>query len=65
MMMQKYSTYRDFIISCSNGSRRAFNELGSHLDQIFRHLSYKTGGLKFTCIAGGRDPNTGEIVVVE
>ncbi|KAG1727452.1 uncharacterized protein EDB91DRAFT_1086394 [Suillus paluster] len=42
----------------------AFNELGSHLDQIFHHLSYKTGGLKFTCIAGGRDPRTGEVVVV-
>ncbi|KAG1884150.1 hypothetical protein F4604DRAFT_1919987 [Suillus subluteus] len=44
---------------------QAFNELGSHLDQVFCHLSYKTGGLKFTCIAGGRDPSTGEVVVVD
>ncbi|KAG2135760.1 hypothetical protein DEU56DRAFT_913144 [Suillus clintonianus] len=44
---------------------QAFNELGPHLDRIFRHLSYKTGGLKFTCIAGGRNPATGEIVVVD
>ncbi|KAG1839750.1 hypothetical protein DFJ58DRAFT_733203 [Suillus subalutaceus] len=44
---------------------RAFNELGAHLDCVFRHLSHKTGGLKFTCIAGGRNPTTGEIVVLD
>ncbi|KAG0696156.1 hypothetical protein DFH29DRAFT_1004799 [Suillus ampliporus] len=44
---------------------QAFNELGSHLDRIFRHLSYKTGGLKFTCIAGRCNPSTGEVVVVD
>ncbi|KAG0698804.1 hypothetical protein DFH29DRAFT_877738 [Suillus ampliporus] len=49
----------------SNGSHRAFNELGSHLDHVFRHLSHKMGGLKFTCIAGGRNPSTGEVVVVD
>ncbi|KAG1876719.1 hypothetical protein DFJ58DRAFT_836002 [Suillus subalutaceus] len=43
----------------------AFNELGSHLDHVFRHLSHKMGGLKFTCIAGGRNPSTGEVVVVD
>ncbi|KAG1790769.1 uncharacterized protein HD556DRAFT_1310315 [Suillus plorans] len=41
---------------------RAFNKLGSHLDQKFCHLSYKTGGLKFTCIAGGCNPSTGEVM---
>lgn len=50
---------------CSDGSHRAFDELGSHLDCIFRHLSHKTGGLKFTCIAGGHNPSTGEVIVVE
>ncbi|KAG1852203.1 hypothetical protein F4604DRAFT_1686692 [Suillus subluteus] len=44
---------------------RAFNELGAHLDHIFCHLSHKTGGLKFTCIAGGRNPATGDIVVLD
>ncbi|KAG1830267.1 hypothetical protein DFJ58DRAFT_848501 [Suillus subalutaceus] len=44
---------------------RAFSELGAHLDHIFRHLSHKTGGLKFTCIAGGRHPTTGEIIVLD
>jgi hypothetical protein len=44
---------------------RAFNELGPHLDRVFRYLSHKTGGLKFSCIAGGRNPSTGEIVVIE
>ncbi|KAG2090917.1 uncharacterized protein F5147DRAFT_780185 [Suillus discolor] len=44
---------------------QAFDELGSHLDRIFRHLSHKTGGLKFTCIAGGRNPSTGEVIVVD
>ncbi|KAG1729606.1 hypothetical protein EDD22DRAFT_853098 [Suillus occidentalis] len=29
------------------------------------HLSHKTGGLKFTCIAGGQNPVTGEVVVLE
>lgn len=43
---------------------RAFSELGAHLDRIFRHLSHKTG-LKFSCIAGGRDPRSGEVVVLE
>lgn len=44
---------------------RAFLELAGHLDCVFRHLSHKTGGLKFTCIAGGRNPVTGEAVVLE
>ncbi|KAG1720606.1 uncharacterized protein EDB91DRAFT_1256903 [Suillus paluster] len=44
---------------------KAFNELGAHLNHIFRHLSYKTGGFKFTCIAGGRNPTTGDIVVLD
>ncbi|KAG1868448.1 hypothetical protein F4604DRAFT_1682372 [Suillus subluteus] len=44
---------------------KAFSELGAHLDHIFRHLSHKTGGLKFTCIAGGRNPATGDIVVLD
>ncbi|KAG1775599.1 hypothetical protein EV702DRAFT_1046726 [Suillus placidus] len=44
---------------------KAFSELGAHLDRIFRHLSHKTGGLKFTCIVGGQNPATGEIVVVD
>ncbi|KAG1837467.1 hypothetical protein C8R48DRAFT_680293 [Suillus tomentosus] len=41
------------------------SELGAHLDRIFRHLSHNTGGLKFTCIAGGRDPSSGEVVVLD
>jgi hypothetical protein len=48
-----------------SSTSRAFGELGAHLDRIFRHLSHKTGGLKFTCIAGGRDPSSGEVVVLE
>ncbi|KAG1886820.1 uncharacterized protein F5891DRAFT_1200708 [Suillus fuscotomentosus] len=44
---------------------KAFLELGGHLDRVFRHLSHKTGGLKFTCIAGGRNPVTGEAVVLD
>ncbi|OAX33909.1 hypothetical protein K503DRAFT_786143, partial [Rhizopogon vinicolor AM-OR11-026] len=44
---------------------RAFGELGAQLDHIFRHLSHKTRGLKFTCIAGGRDPSSGEVVVLD
>ncbi|KAG1838728.1 hypothetical protein DFJ58DRAFT_845959 [Suillus subalutaceus] len=44
---------------------KAFSELGAHLDCIFRHLSHKTGGLKFTCIAWGRNPATGGIVVLD
>ncbi|KAG2128939.1 uncharacterized protein EDB93DRAFT_1256489 [Suillus bovinus] len=44
---------------------RAFSKLGVHLDRIFCHLSHKTGGLKFTCIAGGQDPTTGDIVVLD
>ncbi|KAG2053177.1 hypothetical protein BDR06DRAFT_1008823 [Suillus hirtellus] len=44
---------------------QAFDELGLHLDCIFHHLSHKMGGLKFTCIAGGRNPSTGEVVVVD
>ncbi|KAG1879317.1 hypothetical protein C8R48DRAFT_668179 [Suillus tomentosus] len=43
---------------------QAFDEFGSHLDCIFRHLSYKMGGLKFTCIAGGHNPSMEEVVVV-
>ncbi|KAG1864789.1 hypothetical protein F4604DRAFT_1928591 [Suillus subluteus] len=38
---------------------QAFNELGPHLDRVFHYLSHKTGGLKFSCIAGGRNPSTG------
>ncbi|KAG2035511.1 hypothetical protein BDR03DRAFT_983654 [Suillus americanus] len=44
---------------------QAFNKLGSHLDHVFCHLSHKTGGLKFTCIAGGSNPSTGEVVVID
>ncbi|KAG1776737.1 hypothetical protein EV702DRAFT_1045783 [Suillus placidus] len=44
---------------------KAFLELAGHLDCVFRHLSHKTGGLKFTCIAGGRNPVTGEAVVLD
>ncbi|KAG2745149.1 hypothetical protein P692DRAFT_20643969, partial [Suillus brevipes Sb2] len=44
---------------------KAFLELAGHLDCVFRHLSHKTGGLKFTCIAGGRNPITGEAVVLD
>ncbi|KAG1824461.1 uncharacterized protein BJ212DRAFT_1475762 [Suillus subaureus] len=44
---------------------RAFNELRAHLDCIFCHLSYKTGGLKFSCIAGGQNPATGDIVILD
>ncbi|KAG1774212.1 hypothetical protein EV702DRAFT_1200463 [Suillus placidus] len=44
---------------------QAFNELGPHLNRVFRYLSHKTGGLKFSCIAGGRNPSTGEIVVID
>ncbi|KAG1884066.1 hypothetical protein F4604DRAFT_1919890 [Suillus subluteus] len=43
---------------------QAFNELGPHLDRVFRYLSHKTGGLKFSCIAGGCNPSTGEIIVI-
>ncbi|KAG2122508.1 hypothetical protein BD769DRAFT_1389598 [Suillus cothurnatus] len=43
---------------------QAFNELGSHLDCIFHHLSHKMGGLKFTYIAGGHNPSTKEVIVV-
>ncbi|KAG2122914.1 hypothetical protein DEU56DRAFT_917622 [Suillus clintonianus] len=39
--------------------------LGGHLNRVFRHLSHKTGGLKFTCVAGGRNPVTGEAVVLD
>ncbi|KAG2336250.1 hypothetical protein BDR05DRAFT_953494 [Suillus weaverae] len=44
---------------------KAFLELAGHLNCVFRHLSHKTGGLKFTCIAGGRNPATGEAVVLD
>ncbi|KAG1884340.1 hypothetical protein F4604DRAFT_1919510 [Suillus subluteus] len=43
---------------------QAFNELGPHLNRIFCYLSHKTGGLKFSCIAGGHNLSTGEIVVI-
>ncbi|KAG0691802.1 hypothetical protein DFH29DRAFT_883705, partial [Suillus ampliporus] len=55
-----------FVMEVDNDAKIwAFNELGSHLDHVFRHLSHKTGGLKFTCIAGGRNPSTGEVMVVD
>ncbi|KAG2107219.1 uncharacterized protein F5147DRAFT_774438 [Suillus discolor] len=44
---------------------KAFSKLGAHLDRIFRHLSHKTGGLKFTCIAGGQNPAMGDVVVLD
>ncbi|KAG1776921.1 hypothetical protein EV702DRAFT_1197593 [Suillus placidus] len=44
---------------------KAFLELAGHLNCVFRHLSHKTGGLKFTCITGGRNPVTGEAVVLD
>ncbi|OAX30983.1 hypothetical protein K503DRAFT_816141, partial [Rhizopogon vinicolor AM-OR11-026] len=44
---------------------KALSELGGHLDRIFRHLSHKTGGFKFSCIAGGRNPITGEVVILD
>ncbi|KAG2140759.1 hypothetical protein BD769DRAFT_1662660 [Suillus cothurnatus] len=45
--------------------KKAFSELGRHLDHIFQHLSHKTGALKFTCIAGRQNPITGEVVVLD
>ncbi|KAG2034041.1 hypothetical protein BDR03DRAFT_1013774 [Suillus americanus] len=55
-----------FIMEVDNDAKiQAFNKLGSHLDHVFHHLSHKTGGLKFTCIAGGCNPSTGEVVVVD
>ncbi|KAG1817165.1 uncharacterized protein BJ212DRAFT_1480393 [Suillus subaureus] len=70
-MLTKWKNDRElfksgFIMEVDNDAKiQAFDELGSHLDHVFCHLSHKMGGLKFTCIAGGRNPSTGEVVVVD
>ncbi|KAG1866779.1 hypothetical protein F4604DRAFT_1682839 [Suillus subluteus] len=38
---------------------KAIHELLVMLDHIFRHLSYMTGGWKFSVLMGGRDPEAG------
>lgn len=68
MMRQKLSTHPLPVIDTiaqADTKPRAFLELAGHLDCVFRHLSHKTGGLKFTCITGGQNPVTGEAVVLE
>ncbi|KAJ8589751.1 hypothetical protein M405DRAFT_841672 [Rhizopogon salebrosus TDB-379] len=43
---------------------KAIRELPGTIDQVFRHLSYMTGGWKFTILMAGRDPyKSGEMRV--
>ncbi|KAH7918605.1 hypothetical protein BV22DRAFT_1051623 [Leucogyrophana mollusca] len=43
---------------------KAFRELGPHLDRVFSYLSHMTGGMKFSVLAGGRDPTNEQKIVV-